>query len=296
MSDLGNFLRQTREEKNITLDQVQEITKIRKRYLEAIENGEYGVLPGQFYARAFVKSYAEAIGLRAEEVLEQYSSDLPEVPKAPVETLTKRSTKEVRTTSPKIGKWISRVVLYSFIVLVVVLFYLAAIKYKPNEHQVDQDPAVPPIATNYGPEGQQPQTPPAESENSKPEDTDTDHADSEEKTEESTPATTETLTMVENTARKTSYELIEANKMEITLRASDGRIWYSLTDVAKNSTIDTTELAQGDQKTWDVTENKQVRFKFGNTKAITLLVNGKEVDLSHIENVANVHYIEFSLK
>lgn len=71
LSELGQFLKQARVEKNISIEEIQEITKIRKRYLEAIENGEYDVLPGQFYARAFIKSYSEAIGLNAEDVLQQ---------------------------------------------------------------------------------------------------------------------------------------------------------------------------------------------------------------------------------
>lgn len=63
MSDLGYILRKTRLERKISLDDLQEVTKIRKRYLEAIEEGNYKVLPGSFYVRAFIKSYAEAVGL-----------------------------------------------------------------------------------------------------------------------------------------------------------------------------------------------------------------------------------------
>ncbi|MDG0793610.1 helix-turn-helix domain-containing protein [Cohnella ginsengisoli] len=61
-----------------TLDDIQEITKIRKRYLEAIESGDYKVLPGSFYVRAFVKTYAETVGLDAEEVLRLYQKRIAE--------------------------------------------------------------------------------------------------------------------------------------------------------------------------------------------------------------------------
>lgn len=63
MSELGQQLREARLQKGMSLDDVQEMTKIRKRYLEAIEAGDYKVLPGSFYVRAFIKTYAETVGL-----------------------------------------------------------------------------------------------------------------------------------------------------------------------------------------------------------------------------------------
>ncbi|PGS46319.1 RodZ domain-containing protein [Bacillus sp. AFS041924] len=63
MTELGNYLREAREAKGLSIDDVQELTKIQKRYLEAIEEGNYEILPGQFYVRAFIKQYAETIGV-----------------------------------------------------------------------------------------------------------------------------------------------------------------------------------------------------------------------------------------
>ena len=299
MSELGNFLRQAREEKKVSLDQLQEITKIRKRYLEAIEQGEYGILPGQFYARAFVKSYAEAIGLSAENVFEQFSADLPEVPKAPVvESLSKRKTKEVRATSPKIGKWISRVVFYSFIVLVVALFYLAALKYlEPSGNQtVENDPSTPNISSSGNIGKENPDATPNEQSQNQNSAQQKQQPSPEEKAVEENTVQEPTLTKVETTPKKTTFELTNAQKMELVLQATNGPIWYQLTDIKTNQTIDTAQLAKGTEKQWDVSSNKQVRFKFGNTKAFTLLVNGKPVDLSHVEKPLNIHYVEFLMK
>ncbi|RKD75319.1 helix-turn-helix protein [Sinobaca qinghaiensis] len=79
MSELGAFLRNKRLDQNMSLDYLQEATKIQKRYLLAIENGQYEALPGAFYAKAFVKSYSEALGLNPDTVIEQYGGELPEV-------------------------------------------------------------------------------------------------------------------------------------------------------------------------------------------------------------------------
>lgn len=59
---VGQRLRQARLDKNISLDELQQITKIQKRYLEAIEEDFYEEMPGTFYVRAFVRQYAAAVG------------------------------------------------------------------------------------------------------------------------------------------------------------------------------------------------------------------------------------------
>src|SRR5690606_40205179 len=66
-----------REEKSLTLDELQNITRIQKRYLVAIEEGKYEILPGKFYARAFIKQYAEAVGLEPEILFDEYRNEIP---------------------------------------------------------------------------------------------------------------------------------------------------------------------------------------------------------------------------
>lgn len=59
---IGQKLRQARLDNNISLEELQQITKIQKKYLEAIENDMYDLLPGTFYVRAFIRQYAAAVG------------------------------------------------------------------------------------------------------------------------------------------------------------------------------------------------------------------------------------------
>lgn len=74
---LGSELKETREAQGLSLDSLQETTKIQKRYLEAIEQGNYEILPGKFYARAFIKEYATAIGLDPNKLMEEYRDEIP---------------------------------------------------------------------------------------------------------------------------------------------------------------------------------------------------------------------------
>src|SRR5690625_4978855 len=75
--EIGAKLKEAREANNITLDSLQETTKIQKRYLVAIEQGNFHILPGTFYARAFIKEYATAVGLDPDELLAGHQDELP---------------------------------------------------------------------------------------------------------------------------------------------------------------------------------------------------------------------------
>jgi transcriptional regulator with XRE-family HTH domain len=70
--ELGEVLRKRREELGVSLEDVQAATKIRKRYLQAIEEGDWSVLPGDVYARGFVRAYADYLGLNGTALLEEY--------------------------------------------------------------------------------------------------------------------------------------------------------------------------------------------------------------------------------
>ncbi len=77
MTELGARLKEARTEKGYSIDDLQEITKIQKRYLAGIEEGNYASMPGAFYVRAFIKQYAEAVGLNGDELLETYKKEIP---------------------------------------------------------------------------------------------------------------------------------------------------------------------------------------------------------------------------
>jgi cytoskeletal protein RodZ len=76
---IGTLLRQKREKKKLTLDQVFQAIKIRVNYLQAIENDQLDLLPSRAQARGFIRLYANYLGLNAYELL-----DHPEPEPAPV--------------------------------------------------------------------------------------------------------------------------------------------------------------------------------------------------------------------
>jgi len=60
---IGASLKEAREAAGLTVSDVQRITKIRSSYIEALESGCFSVLPGEAYERAFIRTYAAAIGV-----------------------------------------------------------------------------------------------------------------------------------------------------------------------------------------------------------------------------------------
>lgn len=74
MEEFGRFLKEERMARGISLSAVQVSTRIRTAYLEAIEAGDFASLPGNTYARGFLKLYAKSIGLDPEEVVKRYDA------------------------------------------------------------------------------------------------------------------------------------------------------------------------------------------------------------------------------
>ncbi|MGN7356081.1 RodZ domain-containing protein [Paenibacillus sp. SAF-054] len=175
MSELGQQLREARLQKGMSLDDVQEMTKIRKRYLEAIEAGDYKVLPGSFYVRAFIKTYAETVGLDPDLLLEGHKQETPAEPEPTMEpVIQKRSSTR---SSERNVKWLSTTLMWIFPILIIVVIYWYASsashtktdKVDPSKvTETQQDPSQKPAQT----------TPPATDPGKTDEGTDTKAPDS----------------------------------------------------------------------------------------------------------------------
>ena len=84
MSELGQVLREAREAKGVSLAEAEEATRIRQKYLQALEEGDYSVLPPSVYVRGFLRSYASYLGLDPEHVVRLYEEAVPQ-PSGPAE-------------------------------------------------------------------------------------------------------------------------------------------------------------------------------------------------------------------
>ena len=72
--EIGRLLEQKRKERGLSLEEVEQATKIRKRYLTGLERDNYSILPDAVYARGFLKTYANYLGLDGEALSRQLKS------------------------------------------------------------------------------------------------------------------------------------------------------------------------------------------------------------------------------
>lgn len=69
---IGATLREARNRRKVDLSEVERATKIRPRYLRAMENEEWDILPGGAYTRGFIRTYAAYLGLDGERLADEY--------------------------------------------------------------------------------------------------------------------------------------------------------------------------------------------------------------------------------
>ena len=95
MAKFGETLRAQREKKGITLEQAASDTRIREKFLKALEDSDYQTLPGAVYTKGFLRNYAEYLELPTEELVVQFHQerDQPDAPRTfkPLNPIARRS-------------------------------------------------------------------------------------------------------------------------------------------------------------------------------------------------------------
>lgn len=80
MSSLGDTLRERRAALGVSLQQAEDATKIRRRILQALENGDHKILPNAGYVRGFISSYARFLELDPQPLLQMYKAETGNTP------------------------------------------------------------------------------------------------------------------------------------------------------------------------------------------------------------------------
>jgi len=70
MEPLGEYLKQARKKKRLSLEQIASQTRIQEHHLQALESEDFANLPAKVFAKGFVRSYAKALGLDEEEAIQ----------------------------------------------------------------------------------------------------------------------------------------------------------------------------------------------------------------------------------
>ena len=104
--EMGTQLKRRREERSLSLKEVENSTSIRVGHLESIELGHFGKLISPIYAQGFVKKYAAFLGFDADELLAQYPYVTKVLHEKPSEEFSLLSSVEVRSAPGSEVKWL----------------------------------------------------------------------------------------------------------------------------------------------------------------------------------------------
>lgn len=109
MKTLGEILKNARLEENLTLEKVSAITRIETKYLKALENNQYNLLPAATFTKGFIRNYAQVIDRDPKELIAIYRRDF--------------STTNKPMPTSKTSQTINRPLLHSFSKSTLILFF-----------------------------------------------------------------------------------------------------------------------------------------------------------------------------
>lgn len=288
---IGERLKEAREAQNITLDDLQESTKIQKRYLTAIEQGDFDLLPGTFYARAFIKEYALAVGLDSSALLDEHNDEIPETNGEMTEQYSRiqRSRQKSRTSSDSsaIFALVPRIIVVLLIVGIIFIAWTLVQKTigedQPNQSDdQDSDEIIRP------PKDATDESDDEEEEDSDNQDSETDDSDeTEEEIEE--PDESITYEVIDVGSGNVPESTIEINshtdELMLTLAAED-LTWIAVTTedgtavtTEDGESLGSKELSKDESPLEiDITDQKEIYINAGNSPALTVSINDETID------------------
>ncbi|HUB04188.1 MAG TPA: RodZ domain-containing protein [Solirubrobacteraceae bacterium] len=128
MADIGTTLREARIRARIDISEVEARTKIRAKYLRAIENEEWDLLPGPVYVKSFLRTYGDFLGLDSRLLVDEYKRryERPaDQDMRPITALGRERERKRRRPSPRLGR-VAAVVLV-LVVVAAALFVVGSL-------------------------------------------------------------------------------------------------------------------------------------------------------------------------
>jgi cytoskeletal protein RodZ len=120
MFEIGNSLREARLRQALDFPEIEQATKIRPKYLRALEDEQFDILPGQTYVKGFLRAYAEYLGLDGQLYVDEYNSRYIHVDE---ETpLRARSTSSLGRAGPRFESSVILVALAAIAILTLLVF------------------------------------------------------------------------------------------------------------------------------------------------------------------------------
>lgn len=277
MDEVGKKLRSARIEKGYTLDDLQQITKIQKRYLNAIENGDYDQLPGDFYVRAFIKQYAETVGLNGQELLEEYQDDIPdpqpqEYQEESVENKKRDLHEETNTFSNWLRDNMGKLIIGVVVVIVIASLYFFAVHAANRRKTTIPDQSSDTVVSSSKKSSSKKEKSSSESSSQ------SESSESSQKSSSSSKKDELTVTAAEGSTNTFNVQNLPESDNTFTVGASDAAAWISVTPNSGSSWQGVLQ-AGGTHAVTIPDGTTSITLQSGNTPQTTVKINDKTVSL-----------------
>lgn len=288
---IGETLRQARLNKKISLDELQQITKIQKRYLEAIDNDDFDQLPGKFYVRAFIRQYAEAVGEDGDHLVDVFDGksklSAGEVVARPEPETVSGSRKAMHQEEANPSKfWTSLPVILLGLVALAIITVVGYMTWQDRK----SDPIIDTTATSVSVDGAITQT--------------TSSTKKERESSSSTSTTTTSTTQEEKkmaiTAGEDTGSTIAVNvtdaKKPVTLEfAATNRIWIGV--LVDNAYVYQGTLSANETQSTQLPETAtNATIRLGAASNATVKINGEEIPVNPGANNQNPKNVTLTLQ
>jgi len=248
VNSLGEYLKKEREARSISLEEISKATKIRKVFLEAIEDGCIEKLPDEVFVKGFLHAYSKCLGLNNEEIVVRYKSYID----------SSKSAEEKETPPPQKSRFSMSLIIVSS----VILFSIFCILIYLGQRKKEEVTIVPSVTSN--------ETKAPSPISKKPVDKPilTKESDEGVSTEDKTPEESSSTISLVNDEKEEPEE-------EKTLSVKANEMTWLRIQIDTDLPVEFT-LKPGDSVTWRASNT--FNLLIGNAGGVDIYYNGKEID------------------
>lgn len=281
MTELGTRLKEARIASGLSLDDLQTITKIQKRYLAGIEEGDYSSMPGNFYVRAFIKQYAEAVHFDPEEVFETYKNEIPitHQESLPEQLSRVKTRKTISESQSKILNTLPKVLIVLFVLGTAMLLYYFLQSHAGNQSKDAANGSN--AQVSYESKNLvKPKKAEKPKKTQEPAASDKTNAPSSDSGSTATPETPkQEISVVQSAGMKTTYAVKNTDKFVVKI-VSKGSTWVSIKNGQGHSYFQNMMTAGGanSSKEFDLTPDKEAVIVVGRTLDTEIYINDQKID------------------
>lgn len=279
VTELGNRLKEARIAKGLSLDDLQSMTKIQKRYLIGIEEGNHASMPGNFYVRAFIKQYAEALSLNPDEIFEAYKNEIPASyhEDLPQQLSRVKKHKTITEGNSKIFDVLPKILIAIFVIGVASLLYYFIYNYAPSNAKEPISSGNESVKIETNEKLEKANADEKESDKKK----DSEKEQEKTKEEEKPPVVDvpkQEITVLQNRGKNTTYALNNSDKFVVKL-VSRGQSWVSIKNGKGKSFFQGTLVTGAtDSQTVDLSAESEAVIVVGRSVDTDIYVNDQKIE------------------